>query len=259
MATKKSKSKQARSARRQERRFVPQASTSVVVVRAVGALAALALGAGVWAYVYGKSFEEESVHAIPSYLIAGGAVLLGIAIWIGTSSESPVRVGAPGIAQEKGELRRMPWWAVSSIGFDASAVALVVTGKDEALAEWTLRVPVKTHPEAAGWIVREARERIPKRVDIEADVLAKLPAAHPHGGQLLELEPLQVVGKRCAATDRVISYEPDARVCPRCERVYYRTAVPKKCKCGASLADLRGASVDADDDDAPASSENAEA
>jgi hypothetical protein len=47
------------------------------------------------------------------------------------------------------------------------------------------------------------------------------------------------VGKRCAESDVIISYEPDARVCPRCERVYHKDHVPKSCVCGASLAEVK--------------------
>jgi len=56
---------------------------------------------------------------------------------------------------------------------------------------------------------------------------------------VLPLEPPQVVGKHCAASGKVISYEPDARVCPRCERVYHRASVPASCECGASLTELQ--------------------
>src|SRR5262245_10451561 len=120
---KKSKGKQATKKRRtavkrQERRFVSQASTSAPLIQAIGAISALLLGAGLWGYVYAKSFaEDDKLKALPSYLIAGGAILMGITIWIGTSSESPVRVGAPGISLEKGDLRRMPWWSVDQITF----------------------------------------------------------------------------------------------------------------------------------------------
>ena len=180
--------------RRQERRFIPQASTNPTIVRLIGALAALVLGAGLWAFFYAKSFaDDEKLKAVPSYLIAGGAVLLGIMIWIGTSSESPIRVGAPGISVEKGELRRMPWWAVEKILFESGALALVVVGKDEAGADWTFKVPIKAHPEAAAWIVREALDRIPRRVDIADDVVDKLPEAQEHAGQRVDLEALQVV------------------------------------------------------------------
>ena len=244
------KDKRRGSVRRQERRFVSQASTNPTIVRLIGALAALVLGAGLWAYFYGKSFaDDEKLRAIPSYLIAGGAVLLGITIWIGTSSDSPIRVGAPGVSVEKGELRRMPWWAVEKILFESGTLALVMVGKDEAGADWTFKVPIKAHPEAAGWIVKEALDRVPRRVDISDEVLDKLPQAHEHAGQLLDLEPLQVVGKKDALTGKTISYEPDARVCSRCERVYFKRSVPKKCKCGNSLVHLRPKSGDVDETD----------
>ncbi len=234
--------------RRRERRFVAQASTGTTTVRALGGVAALLLGAGVWGYFYAQSFAtDDQLRAFPSYLIAAGAVLMGLTIWIGTSSESPVRVGAPGIAVERGEVRRMPWWAVDTITFEPGSLSVVVAGKDESNVDWTFKVPVRTHPEAAGWLVKEAVERIPRRVDIADDTLDKLPAAHEHAGTVIDLEPLQVVGKRCAVTNKTISYEPDARVCPRCERVYAKRSVPKKCKCGNSLVHLQPPVGEGDD------------
>lgn len=241
--------KDKRGARRQERRFISRAVANPTIVGAAGALSALLLGAGLWAYFYAKSFAEDAqLRALPSYLIAAGAVVMGITMWIGTSSEPPIRVGAPGIAVEKGELRRMPWWAVETILFEAGALALVITGKDEAGADWTFKVPIAAHPEAIAWIVKEAQERVPRHVDIDGSLLEKLPAAHEHAGQRVDLEPLQVVGKRCAVTGKAISYEPDARVCPQCERIYFKRSVPKKCRCGGSLAHLRRKSQESADE-----------
>jgi hypothetical protein len=251
-----------RAPRRRERRFVSQSATNPKAVYALAWVAALLIGAGAWAFFYAHSFgSDESGRPIPQYVLAGGIVLLGITVWIGTSSEPAIRVGAPGIALEKGELRRMPWWAVEKITFDSAARALVCTGKDESGSELTLKVPVKAHPEAAGWLVKEALDRIPRRVDIADETVENLPAAHEEGGQTIELEPLQVVGKRCAVTGKAISYEPDACVCPRCERVYLKRAVPKKCKCGNSLVHLRpkvddassteDVESDAEDEEAP--------
>jgi hypothetical protein len=234
------KKKKDRGPRRQERRFVAQSSHNPWLVRVLGGLGATTLGAGTWAYVYGHAFDaDEKLKPIPSYLIAAGAVLTGATIWLGTSSETPLRVGDPGISMEKGEVRRMPWWAISQITWESGNLALVVSGKDESGASWTFKVPVNAHAEAVGWIVKEALDRVPKVVDIRDAVLDKLPAANPHAGMKIDLEPLQVVGKKDAITGKTISYEPDARVCTRCERVYYKRTVPKKCKCGASLAELR--------------------
>lgn len=236
--------------KRTERRFVPVASTNPWIVRVLGAAGGLVLGAGLYAYFYasteGHVFgpdAEDRLRSVPSYLIAAGAVVMGITIWLGTSSEPPVRVGDPGIAVEKGEVRRMPWWLVEKITWQPGALALVVTGKDETMRDWTFKVPLASHPEAIGWIIAEAERRIRKRVDIEKGVLKKMPAASEHAGQKLELDALQVVGKKCAASGKVISYEPDARVCPQCERVYFKRSVPNKCKCGAAIGHLRPSTV----------------
>lgn len=253
---KKKKAKDRKSApKRSERRFVPIASTNPWIVRTLGAIGGLVLGAGLYAYLYasgeGHAFgpdAEDKLRALPSYLIAGGAVIMGLVIWLGTSSEAPVRVGDPGIAVERGELRRMPWWAVEKITWQPGALCLVVSGKDETAKDWTFKVPLASHPEAVGWIVEEARRRIPKRLDIEKGVLKKMPGAGPHAGTQLDLEPLQVVGKKCAASGKTISYEPDARVCTQCERVYFKRSVPNKCKCGAPIGHLRPATVPVPED-----------
>jgi len=242
--------KKDRGPRRTERRFVAHSSYNPWLVRTLGALGGTILGAGAWGYTYGHAFDaDEKLKPIPSYLIAAGAVLTGATIWFATSSETPLRVGDPGIAMERGEVRRMPWWAVSQITFESGNLALVIAGKDEAGTSWTFKVPVNSHAEAVGWIVKEALDRIPKLVDIRDEVLEKLPGASPHAGMKVDLEPLQVVGKKDALTGKIISFEPEARVCTRCERVYFKRSIPKKCKCGAPLAHLRASVVQDDDDE----------
>lgn len=235
--------------KRMERRFTPQSPYNPWLVRGVGAVGAMGLGAGSWAYSYAHSFEgDEKLKPIPAYIIAAGAVLSGIGIWLGTSSDAVLRVGAPGIGMEKGDVRRMPWWAVSQIQWDGSSDALVIVGHDESGSPWTFKVAQKSNPEALAWIIKEAEARIPKKVKVPDSVLEALPRAHLHAGTRIELEPLQVVGRRCAASDKAISYEPDARVCEQCERVYFKRNVPKKCKCGAKLDALR-TSVQLEDDE----------
>jgi hypothetical protein len=239
-----------RGPQRLERRFVAQSANNPWLARVLGGLGATTLGAGTWGYMYGHAFDaDEKLKPIPSYLIAAGAILTGATIWFGTSSETPLRVGAPGISMERGEVRRMPWSSVSQITWESGNLALVIAGADEAGAAWTFKVPVKAHAEAAGWILKEALDRVPKRVDIDDAFLDQLPGASPHAGTVIELEPLQVVGKKDAITGKTISYEPDARVCPRCERVYFKRSVPKKCKCGASLLELRAALTEDTDED----------
>ncbi|HEY8079030.1 MAG TPA: hypothetical protein VIF62_33085 [Labilithrix sp.] len=238
------KEKKQKLEKRQERRFVARSAWSPMLVRSVGMLGSALLGCGVYGYFWAKSFSDDPKwQPIPGYLIAAGAVLLGVAIWLGTSSEPTVRVGAPGIAVEKGDLRRMAWWAVKSIAFETGSLALVVSGDDESGKHWTFKVALKAQPEAVAWIVKEARDRIPKKVDISDEMLEQLPEAMPHAGMRVDLEPLQVVGHKCAQSGQTISFEPDARICTRCERVYFKRAVPKKCKCGANLEHLRAGSI----------------
>lgn len=261
MAAKKKKKGEARE-RRQERRFVAQSAMNPWIVRVLGMLGALALGAGTYGYFYGHLGDaDEKLKPLPSYLIAAGAVLTGVAIWLGTSSETPIRVGAPGIGVERGDVRRMPWWAVKKITWESGSLSLVVVGNDESGAPWTLKVPMKAHPEAVAWIVKEALHRVPKVVDIEDSKLEQIPDASPLAGTKIDLEPLQVVGKKCAASGKTISYEPDARVCTRCERVYFKRNVPKKCKCGAGLDHLRAGSLQEADttEDADADADEREA
>ena len=267
------KSKKGRAPVRLERRFVAHSANSPWLVRILGMVGATTLGAGAYAYLYGESFKKAAeaarasagaardavvpaealrMEALPLYMIAFAAVVGGITIWLGTSSEVPLRVGDPGISMERGEVRRMPWWGISQITWEAGTLALVIEGKDETGTAWTFKVHLKAHGEALGWILKEALDRVPKVVDIKDDVLDELPGANPHAGMKVELEPLQVVGKKDAITGKLVSYEPDARVCTRCERVYFKRSVPKKCKCGASLLELRtaaGQDPDSDEDE----------
>lgn len=255
MSGKKKSSKNKSGHKRHERRFFPRSAQAPWLVYATGGIGAALLGAGAWATAYGQAFDADpKLRAVPQYLIAAGALLSGAAIWFGSSSEAPLRVGDLGIGVERGEVRRMPWWAVERIAWD-DAGALTVTGKDDAGTSMSIRVPLRAHPEAIADIVAEADARIPKVVELSDETRARLPAHAPHAGTVITLEALQIVGKRCAASGKIISYEPEGRVCTRCERVYLKTEVPKKCACGASLEALRG-KAEADDEN---ESETAEA
>jgi hypothetical protein len=212
------------------------AAANPSIVYLVGAIGALAMGAGAWGQFGALVYDggPEPLKFAP-YILAAGALLVGAAIWIGTSGEPALRVGDAGLAVEKGGLRRMPWYGIERIKWRDEVVR--VTGKDELGVAMSLNASLKSHPQAATWIVREARERVPTVVDVPED--ATLPEPRATGGTLLPLEPPQVVGKHCASSGKVIAYEPDARICPRCERVYHKASVPPQCECGASLAELQ--------------------
>jgi hypothetical protein len=225
---------------RWERRFIPRSTTNPAVVYAIGGLGAIALGAGVWGQ-FGSSFRKAAADLEPwayaPWVLAGGAILLGIAIWIGTSGAAAVRVGSGGVAEERGQSRRIPWWRVDSIFWDDGAV--VVQGKDDADAKLTIRFQTRSVPDGAAWLVSEAERRIEDKIDLPEELRESLGHPDKDAGELVAPPPLQLVGKRCSKSDKIIAYEPDARVCPQCERIYHKAAVPKTCSCGASLSDLR--------------------
>ncbi len=219
---------------RRERRFEPRASGSVPIVMVVGGLGSLLLGAGAYGQ-FGMHDADGNPFKYATYLLAAGAVMLGIAIWFGTSGEPALRVGDPGVATERGGLKRMAWHAIEKIEWTGGGVR--VTGEDEAGVKVTAVATLKSQPQAVAWILKEARDRVPDVVEVPED--ASVPEARAEAGQMMTAEPAQVVGKHCAASGKVIAYEPDARVCPKCERVYHKTSVPESCECGASLASLR--------------------
>jgi hypothetical protein len=224
---------------RRERRFLPASAGNPTLVKALGGLGAAALGAGTWAE-FGRSLMNIDLppYAFAPYVLSGGALLFGAAVWLGTTSEPPVRVGAGGIAIEKNELVRIPWHSIQRIVWEQSRGELRIRAKDESGRDTSLVLTARTHPLAAAWVAREARERIPSVTDVP-DAPGGLPETHTADGESLLLDPVQVVGRHCASSGRVIAYEPDARVCPRCELVYHKESVPEECTCGASLASLR--------------------
>ncbi|MFO0665244.1 MAG: hypothetical protein U0174_14915 [Polyangiaceae bacterium] len=235
--TKKKKGeKKARPAERIDRRFLPESTTSSTIVYVLAFVGALALGAGTYAQ-FGRD-GESILHDKAFWFFASGAVAVALALWFSSSGEAALRVGAPGVAFERGSVRRIPWFNLESVAWAEGPEALSLTGKDEEGKTFSFQVRAKAHPQAAAWILKEAFERVPERVEVPDTVKARLPEADEYAGQKI-LEPLQLVGKKCAESGKGISYEHDARVCPKCERIYHKHRVPKMCACGADLKALR--------------------
>jgi len=221
---------------RRERRFEPASTNNPMLVKIIGAIGAAAMGAGAYGqFAPGMRAPAGDPIKYAAWILAAGALVLGAAIWMGTSGEPALRVGDGGVGSEKGGLRRLPWWAIEKIGFVDGAVRVV--GTDDGGVAMTILASLASQPQAAAWIVKEARTRVPNVVDVPEDV--ELPEPNKNAGQVLPLEPPQIVGRRCAASNKMIAYEPDARVCPRCERVYHKLHVPEECECGAMLTHLQ--------------------
>jgi hypothetical protein len=203
---------------RKERRFVPEQTYSSGTAVAGGMLGALALGAGVW----GQWISDPS-HAYSAYVFGGGAVALGAALWFGDAGAVPVRLGDAGIALERGtELTRLAWCDLETV--EVSGKQLLVKGKSS-----TFSIPIAAQPKAVAWILAEGTRRVPDAMNVKKSDVAGLPEPKELDGEQVLLEGVQVAGRHCAATDKPIAFERDARLCPNCAQVYLKDAVPKKC------------------------------
>lgn len=222
---KRPKKKKAARRPRQERRFAPDpAHTSKLAFFAV-LIGGLLLGAGLYA-----QWIRELPLAYAPYLLGGGAFALAFGLWFSEPGAGPIRVGDAGVAIEKGkEVVRLPWCDMKRVSLERSA--LLLEGDD-----LTLSIPIGAHRVAVAWILSEGARRMPdimkaKRSDIQA-----LPEVNDKQGELVTVEALQVAGRHCAASDKVISFERDARLCPTCAQVYHKDHVPKTCvTCSAEL------------------------
>jgi hypothetical protein len=214
------------SAERSERRFEPKSSAAAAIAVLVASLATIAVGAG----TYGQWLrgDELGPHKYAFVLLAGGAaVLLAVALF-GPRPAKPVRVGDAGLALEKdaGEIERIAWCDVTRVLY-APGVSLTFQA-----AGSTLAIPLGQHANAAAKALAEARARIPGKVE---DIDAKL-EGDANAGEAVVLEAAQVAGQRCKATDKLISFERDARLCGRCGEVYHKDGVPSRCAtCDAKL------------------------
>ncbi len=234
---------------RRERRFASSGGVDAGIIRLLFAVGAMLLGAGAFGQFVRPNLtpvdpDGNPLAALPPLpyaygLLAAGALVTGIALWIGSSGGAAMRVGDGGVALEKGEIIRIAWNAIKELTWDRGARSVHLVGTDEMgnAVDWTLAE--KNYGDGISWILREARERIPQLLDIDQETADEVDVVSADAGELLFLEPLQVVGKRCAQCDGVVAYEPEGRVCPQCERVYHKAHVPEHCACGAHIANLR--------------------
>jgi hypothetical protein len=214
---------------RTERRFEPASATPPGLLLFVLNAGALAAGAG----AVGFYLQTKSPEAAPytTEALAAGALLLGVATALSANRGVRVRVGAAGVAFEKADLVRVPWHGLARL--DLEGGALRIEGRSEFGAPVSERCSLQTHRAALAALVAEAKARVPAVVTPEVEAIVGAPTEG--AGEALPLEPVQVAGRRCAATEKPIAFEGDGLVCARCERVYLRAAAPASCACGAAL------------------------
>jgi hypothetical protein len=218
MAEKRTTKKKASKREKTERRFLPSQTQTTKLALGGGMVGALVLGAG----VYAQWIQEPPLGYSP-YIVAAGALALGAALWFGESDAAPVRVGDAGIAIEKGaEISRVAWCDIERVS--VSKAELVVKSD-----ELTLTLPIKAHAHAVSWILSEGTRRVPDVMDVKRSVVDELPKPKDVESEVVPIEAVQVAGRHCAASDKPIAFEKDARLCPNCAEVYHKDHVPKKC------------------------------
>lgn len=222
--TEKKKKKATRA--RTERRFLPEATHTSWLAAGLGMAGSLALGAGVW----GQWLMESPPRFAP-YLVTVGAAGLGAGLWLGSATTFPVRVGDAGIAIERGsEVTRILWCDIEAIELGAGNLV----ARSPSL---TVSIPVAAHPKATAFIAAEAQRRLPKILKGDEASWKSLGAGADGSGEETPITGDQVAGRRCAATQKIISFERDARLCQNCGQVYHKDNVPQKClTCEADLA-----------------------
>jgi hypothetical protein len=216
-----------RSDPRTERRYVPRTSVLGIVLLVALLLSGVLLGAGVYSE-WLRSSENGPLLA-GRYLLLGGALLLALVALVGSRSTKPIRVGDAGVGCEKSssEIERMEWRHVTRVILGKNT--LTFQGSGQAIA-----IPLRLQPQAAARALAEARARVPKRVEVtDGGAVMEL---NEDAGVVVHLEAPQVAGARCRASDKLIAFERDARICGACGEAYHKDHVPPKClTCDAQL------------------------
>ncbi|MEZ4219593.1 MAG: hypothetical protein R3B13_01610 [Polyangiaceae bacterium] len=219
--TKKRKGKKTGSPKpkRYERRFAADSMQSSKGSALLGAAGALALGAG----VYAKWIREQPLD-YGTYLVAGGAIVLGAAMWFGDVSGTPVRVGDGGVVVERGsDVVRIMWCDVERIRKVGNNLVVTSEGTN-------LEIPINAHKLAIAWILKEAAERVPDVLDVKPSAVDGLPEPRDTDGERIVVKDLQIAGRRCRSSDKLITLERDARVCANCGEVYHHQHIPTRCE-----------------------------
>jgi hypothetical protein len=216
------KSKKPKRARR-ERRFEPSGTSRTTTLFVIGCVGAAALGAG--------AFAHFGISPTPSYaqgVVVAGALALAVSLWFGDSGAFPVRVGEAGVAIERGsELTRLAWCDVERISVSGDRLVL------KAKAGPDLELPIDAHPRAVARVLAEAGERIPDVLDVNERLASGLPRPSADDSELVQVEAVQIAGRKCAATGEPIDFERDARLCINCGETYLKGHRPAECvTCG---------------------------
>ncbi len=216
---------------RQERRFERRSSARGWMWLTATVVGGVLLGAGIY-----NQWISSTPLPYSTLIVGAGALLLGVVIVWGEFAGGALRVGDGGVTLERqGQAAwRIRWNRLKSVRIDQGKVLLKNDTGERAIR-------IADHPLAAAWIVKEATARVPKTVKLSEQERELLPETHGGDGELVIADKPQVTGMRCRASDKVITFERDARFCPRCGELYHGEALPPNClTCGADLKSLQG-------------------
>lgn len=214
------------SGERVERLFLPSSGSASKLGLGLGMLGSATLGAG----VYGTWLAPHTPSGSPALLI-GGLVSVALASFIAPKAPPPVRVGELGvIVGDPAEARRLYWHEIEAVRMDGDS--LLLSSKQTPVS-----LSLATHARAAARLIAEASQRIGMRVDISPRAHERLPRLADAEGERVPAARLQLTGQRCAASDTVITFESDARLCANCAALYHMSHVPAACvRCDRPLA-----------------------
>lgn len=214
-----------------DRRYTPVSTTPAWLKLALLCGMGFCLGIAAYGWGYMVYAEQEPWAMAQGALLA--VPLLGAAwVWFAGSREAALRVGPSGIAREDGDVVRMPWFGVAHVErAEAGLVRISGTTEQGEAQVWTLSLAA--HMDALAHVAREATKRVPSVVSL-GDLEPSLLKPRPVAGTPVTDE-LVLVGKRCAASGKVLSMVTEARACARCDKPYHKSHVPSACSCGAKL------------------------
>ena len=217
---------------RVERQFTPASGSTSRLALGLGFAGSAALGAG----VFGAWLAHDPVKG-SSALLLGGLVGLGAGHWLNPRPLPSVRVGDLGITiGDPREAPRVAWCDIARVHIADGELRLDVPNGT------TLRVPLVAHGQAAARIIAEASRRIGARVDVSPKAHERLPRLNDQDGQLVPAGRLQLAGRKCAASDKSITFESDAWLCPNCAALYHASQVPAACvRCEHPLGGVKPA------------------
>lgn len=203
---------------RVERQFTPASSSGSQLALGLGFAGSAALGAG----VFGAWLAHDAVKGSTALLL-GGLVALGAGHSLNPRPPPNVQVGDLGVSiGDPREAPRVAWCDIARVHIVDDELRLDVPNGT------TLVVPLVAHGQAAARIIAEASRRIGDRVDVSPRAHERLPRLNDQDGQLVPAR-LQLAGRKCAASDRSITFESDARLCPNCAALYHVSQVPAAC------------------------------